>query len=93
MSSIDGELVLVLLTSEGAFVDQQPVMLRSAIAIFAELSPGSYTVIARHPSLSPTEAVQNVQLQPNRMIGVKFVYSEAERQLLRIEIQEETLDV
>jgi hypothetical protein len=93
MSSIDGELILILLTSEGAFVDQQPVMLRSAIAIFANLAPGRYTVIARHPSLFPTEATEEILLQSNRMVGVKFIYSEAQRQLIRIEIQEENLDV
>lgn len=93
MSSIDGELVLILLTSEGAFVDQQPVMLRSAIAIFANLPLGRYAVIARHPSLSPTESVQDILLESNLMIGVKFVYSETERQLVRIEVQEENLDV
>ncbi len=93
MSSIDGELVLILLTSDRAFVDQQPVMLRSAIAIFANLAPGHYAVIARHPSLSPTEAVQDILLGSNLMIGVKFIYSETERQLVRIEVQEESLDV
>jgi len=66
-------LVLVLLTSEGAFVDQQLVMLRAAAAIFANLFSGCYTVIARHPSLSPTEAAQDILLERNTMIGVKFV--------------------
>jgi hypothetical protein len=54
MASIDGEFVIVLVASEGTVLDQQPVMLRSAIAIFANLTPGAYTVLARHSSLTPT---------------------------------------
>lgn len=56
MSSVDGELIVVLLTSEGQVVDQQPVRLTVADAIFSDLPAGRYTVIARHPSLNPTEA-------------------------------------
>ncbi|MGA7934153.1 MAG: hypothetical protein WCA35_11445 [Kovacikia sp.] len=93
ISSVDGELVIVLLASGGIVLDQQPVMLRSAIAIFANLPPGKYTVLARHPSLSPTEARQDVLLQNNVMLGVKFIYSELERQLIKVEVQEERLDV
>jgi hypothetical protein len=92
MSSIEGNPVIVLLTSEGITIDQQPVMLRSAVAIFANLPPGFYTVIARHPLLSPTEARQDIVLQHQQMIGVKFIYAEPDRQLVRIELQEESLD-
>ncbi len=38
---------------------------------------------ARHASLKPTEARQDVVLQNNVMRGVKFVYTESERQLLQ----------
>lgn len=93
VASVDGEYVVVLIASNGVVIDQQPVMLRSAVAIFANLEPGQYTVLARHTSLSPTEARQDVVLQSNIMMGVKFIYSEAERQLVRIELQEERLDV
>ncbi len=92
MSSIDGELIVVLLAMEGIVIDQQPVMMRSGIAIFGNLPLGSYTVLARHASLSPTESRQDLVLQNNVMLGVKFVYAESERRLLRIELQEERLD-
>ncbi len=93
MSSIDGELVVVLLATGGIVIDQQPVMMRSGVAIFGNLPAGSYAVLARHTSLKPTEARQDVVLQSNVMLGVKFIYAEAERQLLNIELQEERLDV
>jgi hypothetical protein len=93
MSSIDGELIIVLLASEGSVLDQQPVMLRSAIAIFANVLSGQYTILVRHRSLTPTEARQDIEIQGNVMAGVKFVYSELNRQLIRVEVQEESLDV
>jgi hypothetical protein len=93
MASVEGELVVVLVASEGIVIDQQPVMLRSAIAIFDNLPPGNYTVLSRHASLTPTECRQGIQLRDNVMMGVKFIYSESERQLVRIELQEESLDV
>jgi hypothetical protein len=93
MSSVDGELVIVLLTTQGIVVDQQPVMLRSAVAIFANVPSGFYTVLARHSSLDPAEARQDIVLKESIMLGVKFIYSELERRLIRIELQEEPLDV
>jgi hypothetical protein len=93
MSSIEGDLVIVLLTAQGMAIDQQPVMFRSGVAIFANLPPGFYTVIARHPLLSPTEARQDIVLKRQQMTGVKFIYSEPDRSLIRIELQEESLDV
>lgn len=93
MSSVDGELIVVLLTSEGQVVDQQPVRLTVADAIFSNLPPGRYTVIARHPSLNPTEARQDITLSDNVMLGVRYFYTEASRQLLRTEILERRLDV
>jgi len=92
MSSLDGELVIVLLAMGGVVIDQQPVMMRSGIAIFGDLPLGLYTILARHASLDPTEARQDVVLQNNVMLGVKFIYTESERRLLRIELQEERLD-
>jgi hypothetical protein len=93
MSSVDGELIIVLLASEGQVLAQQPVRLGTADAIFANLPAGRYTLLARHPSLSPTEARQDITLSENIMLGVKYFYSEAERQLLNIEILERRLDV
>jgi hypothetical protein len=93
MASINGELVIVLLTSEGQVVEQQPVSLTVADAIFSNLPSGRYTVIARHPSLNPTEARQDILLADDTMLGVKYFYAEADRQLLRVEIVERQLDV
>jgi hypothetical protein len=93
MSSVDGALVVVLLASEGQVVDQQPVRMTVADVIFSRLPPGRYTVIARHPSLNPTEARQDVLLPEKLMLGVKYFYVEGERQLLRIELIERRLDV
>jgi hypothetical protein len=92
MSSVDGDLIIVLLTAQGVPIAQQPVMLRSAVAIFANLPAGFYTIFARHPSLNPTEARQDIALRDQQMVGVKFIYSEADRQLIRIEVQEESLN-
>ena len=43
--------------------------MRSGIAIFGNLPLGSYTVLARHASLNPTEVRQDVVLQNNVMLG------------------------
>lgn len=93
MASVDGELVTVLLSSDGRVVDQQPVRFTIADAVFLDLPSGSYTVIVRHPSLSPTEARQDVNLPANAMLGVKYFYTEAERQLLRIELDLRSFNV
>lgn len=93
MSSVDGELIVILLTSDGQVIDQQPVRLTVADAIFSNLPTGRYTVIARHPSLNPTEARQDVVLSDNVMLGIEYFYAEANRQLLRTEILERRLDV
>lgn len=93
MSSVDGELIVVLLTSDGQLITQQPVRVTVADAIFANLPPGRYTVIARHPALSPTEARQDIVLSDCMMLGIKYIYAEAERQLLRTEVIERPLDV
>lgn len=85
-------LSIVLLATEGIVIDQQPVMMRSGIAIFGNLPSGSYTVLARHAAFEPTESRQDVVLQSDVMLGVKFAYTEPERRLLRIELQEERLD-
>jgi hypothetical protein len=93
MSSVDGELIVVLLALEGQVVDQQPVRLTVADAIFSNLPAGRYTVIARHPSLNPTEARLDIALSDKVMLGVKYFYVEADRQLLRTELLERRLDV
>lgn len=93
MSSISGQPIVVLLPSDGQVIDQQPVRITVADAIFSNLPAGRYTVIARHPSLNPTEARQDILLADNTMLGIKYFYTEVERQLLKTEILERRLDV
>lgn len=93
MASVDGELVTVLLISHGNIVKQQSVNFAVADAIFLDLPPDNYTVIARHPSLNPTEARQDVILTGSTMLGVKFFYTEAARLLLRVELDARRLNV
>ncbi len=93
MASIDGELATVLITANGRVQFQQPVRFTVADAIFLDLLPGKYTVIVRHPSLNPTEARQDISLPEKFMAGVKYFYDEAERQLLRVELDMRSLNV
>ncbi len=83
--------VTVLLTTGGRIVGQQSVRFTVADAIFLDIPPGNYTVSARHPSLAPTEARQDVLLPDRVMLGVKYFYTEAERQLLRVELDVRSL--
>ncbi len=91
MASVDGELVTVLLTAAGRVIGQQSVRFTVADAIFLDIPSGNYTVIARHPSLEPTEARQDVFLPDRVMLGVKYFYNEAIRQLLRVELDVRSL--
>lgn len=93
MSSIDGELVTVLLTADGRVLAQQPIRFTVADAVFLDLSPGNYTVIARHSALNPTEARQDISLPDKVMVGVKYFYDETARRLLRIELDMRNLNV
>ncbi|MBW4583099.1 MAG: hypothetical protein KME42_26320 [Tildeniella nuda ZEHNDER 1965/U140] len=62
MSSVDGDLIVVLVTNDGRFQAQQSVTVRQATAFFRNLEAGDYTIIARHTSLMPTEARYDVGL-------------------------------
>jgi hypothetical protein len=93
MSSVDGELIVVLLASEGQVVAQQPVRISVADAIFLNLPAGRHTVVTRHSALNPSEARQDVVLKASVMLAVKYFYDENARQLLRIELLERRLDV
>ncbi len=55
MSSINGALMVVLVTHDGRFLSQQPVLLRTAMASFLGVPAGDYTIVARHPDLTPTD--------------------------------------
>lgn len=87
MPSINGELVIVLLTGDGQFQIQQPVTLRTATAMFFALPAGDYTILARHSALYPTEVRQDVKLPEDTFYGVRFVYNEPDRRLIRIETE------
>lgn len=87
MSSIDGELIVILVTKDSRFQAQQPVTVRQATAFFQELTAGDYTIIARHPKLMPTEARYDVGLGMQAAFGIRFIYNEPERRLLRIDTQ------
>ena len=87
MSSVDGELIVVLVTKDGRFQAQQAVTIRQATAFFYNLQAGDYTIIARHSSLMPTEARYDVGLGVEAAFGIRFVYNEAQRRLLRIDTQ------
>ncbi|MCY7390256.1 MAG: hypothetical protein LH647_01765 [Leptolyngbyaceae cyanobacterium CAN_BIN12] len=66
---------------------QQSASLRNAMATFFNLPAGKYTVIARHPSLRPTEARKDLELSSNVIVGVRFIYNEPERHLLNVETE------
>jgi hypothetical protein len=92
MSSVEGELIIVLLAADGQVLAQQPVRLMVADAIFAGLPAGNYTIIVRHSFLQPTEARQDIVLKKNTMLGLKYIYAESTRTLESVEIIERRLD-
>jgi hypothetical protein len=87
MSSVNGEIVIVLLTYNPLLQIQQPVTLRTAMATFVDLPAGDYTIVAKHPDLLPTEARYDVRLAENAILGIRFTYNEPERRLLTIETE------
>ena len=54
------------------------------MASFLGVPAGDYTIVARHPDLTPTEARYDVGLGEKAIFGIRFVYNEPQRQLLRI---------
>ena len=87
LSSVNGTAVLVLVVRAGQTVYQKPVTLRAGMAQFSSLPGGTYTVIARHPDLTPTEARYDHVLIDKTILGVKFVYNEPQRQLTVIAVE------
>lgn len=87
MSSILGELIIVLVASDRGFQAEQPVNFRIATAVFQNLPQGTYSIIARHPALTPTEARYNVTLDEKSLLGIRFTYNEPERRLFSIETE------
>lgn len=87
MPSIAGEFIIVLVTRAGQFVDQIPASMRGGMGNFRGLPGGPYSVIVRHPDLTPTEARQDLEIPETAIVGLRFTYNEAERQLLDTEIE------
>ena len=87
MSSVNGELIVVLINQDGWFQAQQTVTIRQATAFFQNLPAGNYAIISRHPDLTPTESRYDVRLDEISILGIRFLYNEPERRLLRIETQ------
>ncbi|UBF26468.1 hypothetical protein K9N68_00150 [Kovacikia minuta CCNUW1] len=87
MSSINGELIVVLVARDGFFQTQQPVQLRTAMALFLNIPARDYTIVARHPDLTPTEARYDIGLAETAVFGIRFIYNEPDRRLLRIDTQ------
>lgn len=93
MTSVEGIPVIALARRQDNLIyDEQSVGLRFADAHFYNLPLDTYTVIARHPLLNPTEAMQNVALKAGELVTVRFVYLELELQLLRIELFSYSMD-
>lgn len=89
MSSIEGELLTILLLQDGVLLHTQLVDLFLAEVLFFNLPVGRYQVVAVHPSVNPAQVQQTVQIVPQTAVmGVRFIYSEPERQLLRVEVRE-----
>lgn len=93
MSSIEGELLTIGLLQDGFLLHTQPVDLFLAEVLLFNLPAGRYQVVAAHPLLNPAQAQQTVQITPQTAVmGVRFIYSEPEQQLLRVEVREFRVD-
>lgn len=89
MSSIEGILVSILLLQNGTILHERPVDLFLAEVLFFDLPIGSYEVVAVHPRVNPPQVQQRIQITSQTVVfGLRFIYSEPERQLLRVEISE-----
>ncbi len=55
--------------------------------MFFDLAVGDYTIIVRHLDLEPTEVRQDVKLPEQAFYGIRFVYNEPQRRLMRIETE------
>ncbi|MBW4582825.1 MAG: hypothetical protein KME42_24930 [Tildeniella nuda ZEHNDER 1965/U140] len=92
MPSVEGELLVVMLTTEGIVYRQTTASLRVAAAFFRNIPGGQYSILVRHSVLNPTEARYDVNLPERAIFGVRFVYDEPSHQLLKIESETRFLD-
>lgn len=89
MSSIGGERFNVLLLQDTVVLYTQPVDLFLAEVLFFNLPAGIYEVLVIHPQVNPPQVQQRIRLDPQTAVmGLRFIYSEPEQQLLRVEVQE-----
>lgn len=93
MSSIEGERFTVLVLQNQLPLLAQPVDVFLAEALFFNLPPGIYEILVVHSQVNPPQTQQRIQLDAQTAVmGLRFIYSEPERQLLRVEVQEYRLD-
>ncbi|MCY7274546.1 MAG: hypothetical protein LH702_12630 [Phormidesmis sp. CAN_BIN44] len=93
MSSVEGELLTIALLQDEILLHTQPADLFLAEVLFFNLPVGRYQVMAVHEAVNPAQAQQTVQINSQTVvIGVRFIYSEPERQLLRAEVREFRVD-
>lgn len=86
MTSVDGVIFLAILRQDGTTIARKPVNLRYADAQFANLEPGEYIVRAFHQSINSSEASQEIVLEKQELLEVRFIHLKPERQLLTISI-------
>jgi len=86
MASINGEIIVVLVAVNYQILAQSRVSL-SAIAVFLNVPEGSYSIISRHPDLTPTEARYDTDITETTILGVRFIYNEITKQLINIETE------
>jgi hypothetical protein len=91
MSSINGQLIVVLISRDQVFQVQQPVMVRTATGVFQDLLSGDYSIIVRHPDLPPTEVRYDTHLSANAIFGIRFFYNEPDRYWLSVEPEQRFL--
>lgn len=84
LTSINGTEFHVGISQNGKEIEDKPVSVSKASALFPGLEPGEYIVTAKHPDTLPTEVSEKVKLEkPQDTEGVIFEYSEDEQVHLR----------
>lgn len=84
LPSVNGEFIMILVTRNNQVIGAKAATLDSAMARFQNLASGSYTVIVRHPDLSPTEARTDAELADNFILGLRYIYDEPTRRLSQV---------
>lgn len=87
MSSVNGEIIVVLVAVDYQILAQSSVSLTSASVVFRDVPAGSYSIVSRHPDLIPTEARYDTDITEKSILGIRFIYNEVARQLINIETE------